>query len=87
MYFARYRRQAANPVFRRRCWSLGNPGREVPPGLRHGAPAAWLGAKGTYLICPMTLRRYLACVFVNVRKTELRKAERGGTLYVFTYLS
>lgn len=87
MYFAFRRRQAAVPVFRRRCWSLGNPGREVPPGSRHGAPAAWLGAKGTYLICPMTLRRYLACVFVKVRKTELRKAERGGTLYVFISLS
>jgi len=65
MYFARYRRQAANPVFRRRCWSLGNPGREVPPGLRHGAPAAWLDAKGTYLICPMLRRRFIASLSLS----------------------
>ena len=26
----------------------------------HGAPAAWLGAKGTYLICPILRRHYLA---------------------------
>ena len=33
MYFALRRRQAAMPVFRRRCWSLGYPGRESPAGI------------------------------------------------------
>ena len=33
MYFALRRRQAAMPVFRRRCWSLGYPRRESPAGI------------------------------------------------------
>jgi len=31
-----------------------------PKVKRHGAPAVRLGAKGTYPICPMLRRRYLA---------------------------
>ena len=31
-----------------------------PIGGSHGAPAVWLGAKGTYPICPILRRRYLA---------------------------
>ena len=30
------------------------------PKKRHGAPAVWLGAKGTYPICPILRRGYLA---------------------------
>ena len=35
-------------------------GGEIPPELRHGAPAAWLGTKGTYPIHPILRRRYRA---------------------------
>ena len=86
MYFARYRRQAANPVFRRRCWSLGNPGREVPPGLRHGAPAAWLDAKGTYLICPMLRRRYLASLSFSRFKRQEYAKRKGVEHFAFLLL-
>ena len=34
----------------------------------HGAPAVWLGARGTYLICPMLRRRYLALLSLSRNK-------------------
>ena len=34
----------------------------------HGAPAVWLGARGTYLICPMLRRRYLASLSLSRNK-------------------
>ena len=45
----------------------------------HGAPAAWLGAKGTYLICPILRRRYLTSLSLSMSETRLksRAAERG----------
>ena len=78
MYFALRRRQAAMPVFRRRCWSLGYPGR-----TRRMARRKRNVSDLPYAAPP------LSCVafFVKVQKTGIRKAERGGTLRVFNYLS
>ena len=87
MYFALRRRQAAMPVFRRRCWSLGYPNGEIPPGMRHGAPAAWLGTKGTYLICPMLRRRYLASLSFSRYKRQKYAKRKGEEHFAFISLS
>ena len=84
MYFALRRRQAAMPVFRR------GGGRSTFSNRR----------KASWRTCRMAQRKKdvsdlpytaspLSCVafFVKVQKTGIRKAERGGTLRVFTYLS
>ena len=88
MYFALRRRQAAMPVFRRRCWSLGYPGRESPAGITSWRTRRMARRKKDVPGLPYTASP-LSCVafFVKVQKTGIRKAERGGTLRVFTYLS
>ena len=48
--------------FTARCWSL------IPCEGSHGALAVWLGARGTYLICPMLRRRYLASLSLSRNK-------------------
>jgi len=50
------RPQSRYACFAARCRSLGFSKEKK----RHGAPAVWLGAKGTYPICPILHRRYLA---------------------------
>jgi len=44
---------------------------------RHGAPAAWLGAKGTYPICPMLRRRYLAPLSFSRCSSKARAGSSG----------
>lgn len=45
----------------------------------HGAPAVWLGAKGTYPICPMLRRRYLAPLSLSrFRMALLPRQQRNG---------
>lgn len=75
MYSARRRPQAATLVFRRGVSRSAFPLREKC----HGAPAVWLGAKGTYLICPILRRRYLAPLSLSMSETRLKSqtAERG----------
>ena len=60
MYSARRCLQAAKLALRRRCSSL-----VLRWGGSHGAPAVWLGAKGTYPICPILRRRYLASLSLS----------------------
>ena len=81
MYFALRRRQAAMPVFRRRCWSLGYPRRESPAGItswrtrrmaRHKRNVSDLPYAAPPLSC--------AAFFVKERLTENRKQERGKTV-------
>ena len=88
MYFALRRRQAAMPVFRRRCWSLGYPGRESPAGITSWRTRRMARRKRNVSDLPYAAPP-LSCdaFFVKVQKTEIRKAERGGTLRVFNYLS
>ena len=84
MYFALRRRQAAMPVFRRRCWSLGYPGRESPAGITSWRTRRMARRKRNVSDLPYAAPP-LSCAafFVKVQKTEIRKAERGGTLRVF----
>ncbi|WP_294664620.1 hypothetical protein [uncultured Ruminococcus sp.] len=55
---------------------------------RHGAPAVWLGAKGTYLICPMLRRRYLASLSLSRSRKGMitigsgKEDAAGSTLYL-----
>ena len=50
-----------------------------PMGGSHGAPAVWLGAKGTYPICPMLRRRYLAPLSLSrFRMALLPRQQRNG---------
>ena len=86
MYFALRRRQAAMPVFRRRCWSLGYPRRESPAGITSWRTRRMARHKRNVSDLPYAAPP-LSCVAFFVQKTGIRKAERGGTLRVFTYLS
>ena len=47
-------------------------------GGSHGAPAVWLGAKGTYPICPILRRRYLASLSLSRSREKLRLYDSGG---------
>ena len=49
---------------------------------RHGALNLWLGAKGTYLICPILRRRYLASLSLSKSERQERTISGKGTLYV-----
>ena len=84
MYFALRRRQAAMPVFRRRCWSLGYPGRESPAGITSWRTRRMARHKRNVSDLPYAAPP-LSCVafFVKEQKDRLRKAERGGTLRVY----
>jgi hypothetical protein len=62
-------------------------GGEIPPGMRHGAPAAWLDAKGTYLICPMLRRRYLASLSFSRYKRQKYTKRKGEEHFAFISLS
>lgn len=75
MYSARRRPQAAKPVFRRGVsrsafliWKK-----------RHGAPAAWLGAKGMYLICPI-LRHVPLSLSKNNKQSVDSRTEKGAVI-------
>ena len=73
MYSARRCPQAASSlcgVGVRRSFSDG--------GGSHGAPAVWLGAKGTYPICPILRRRYLAPLSLSRSREKLRLYNSGG---------
>ena len=54
---------------------------------RHGAPAAWLDAKGTYLICPMLRRRYLASLSFSRYKRQKYTKRKGEEHFAFISLS
>ena len=84
MYFALRRRQAAMPVFRRRCWSLGYPGRESPAGITSWRTRRMARHKRNVSDLPYAAPP-LSCVafFFKVQKTEIYKEERGGTLCVY----
>ena len=88
MYFALRRRQAAMPVFRRRCWSLGCPGGDNLTRIASWRTRRMARRKRNVSDLPYAAPP-LSCAafFVKVQKTEIRKAERGGTLRVFNYLS
>lgn len=81
MYFVRRRLQAAD------LFSGVGVGRSAFPYREkcHGAPAARLGTKGTYLICPILRRRYLPSRSLSRsrNKARLQSAERGTqTVYL-----
>ena len=53
--------------------------RHILSDIRHGVPAAQLGAKGTYPICPMLRRRYLAPLSLSrFRMALLPRQQRNG---------
>ena len=52
--------------------------RSFSDGGSHGAPAVWLGAKGTYPICPILRRRYLASLSLSRSREKLRLYDSGG---------
>ena len=76
MYFALRRRQAAMPVFRRRCWSLGYPGRESPAGITSWRTRRMARRKRNVSDLPYAAPP-LSCVafFFKVQKTEIYKEE------------
>ena len=45
--------------------------------------AAWLGAKGTYLICPMLRRRYLAPLSLSRYKRQKYAKRKGVEHFAF----
>ena len=59
-------------ALRRRCSSL------VLRWGSHGAPAVWLGAKGTYPIYPILRRRYLASLSLSRSRVEVRLNAQSG---------
>ena len=84
MYFACRRPQAATLVFR--CGVTRSTFSCLEK--RHGAPAVWLGAKGTYPICPMLRRRYLASLSLSRSRKGMitigsgKGDAAGSTLYL-----
>ncbi|WP_333616612.1 hypothetical protein [Bacteroides pyogenes] len=52
----------------------------------HGAPAVWLGAKGTYPICPMLRRRYLASLSLSRCNSGVKATNsgKGDAAFAFT---
>ena len=65
--------------FPARCWSLGCPGGDNLTRIASCAPTVWLGAKGTYPICPMLRRRYLAPLSLSrFRMALLPRQQRNG---------
>ena len=74
MYSVRYRPQAAIPALR-----CGISRSLFCQKKGHGVPAAWLGTKGTYPICPMLRRRYLAPLSLSrFRMALLPRQQRNG---------
>ena len=52
--------------------------RSFSDGGSHGAPAVWLGARGTYLICPILRRRYLASLSLSRSRVKVRLNAQSG---------
>ena len=50
---------------------------------RHGALNLWLGAKGTYLICPILRRRYLAGFLCQRAKGWNEQSAKRGVRFLF----
>ena len=87
MYFALRRRQAAMPVFRRRCWSLGYPRRESPAGItswrtrrmaRHKRNVSDLPYAAPPLSC--------AAFFVKEQMGQIYAKRKGDALRYFSAL-
>ena len=82
MPFACRRLRAAIPALRRWCFSLV-PDMGKSWRTRRMARRKRNVSDLPYAAPPLSC----AAFFVKVQKTEIRKAERGGTLRVFNYLS
>ena len=83
MYSVRYRPQVATLALQRWCCSLAFPVGERSWRTRRMARRKRNVSDLPYAAPPLSC----AAFFVKVQKTEIRKAERGGTLRVFNYLS
>ena len=85
MYFALRRRQAAMPVFRRRCWSLGYPGRESPAGITSWRTRRMARHKRNVSDLPYTAPP-LSCVAFFVKEQgqgQIERAKRKGGRFAF----